>query len=171
MVPNAVLISSPSVDFGTLLGLSQQALGYNVAAAVDASAIERSDAERLLSCLAAMQRRDAKPGVAPHLLSHVSITVLVAADDEDMLEILSAVEMPFLVVDTIVRGVQLAVMTGTLTAWRDAVRRGTLRRQHANVRACFSCIQGLLTTAGLNVWSECESAPPTDTTLLLENRR
>jgi hypothetical protein len=118
MTPNFMLIQSPSPDFAKLLTLSQQALGYNVAEDIDASPIERSDAERFLSCLAAMQERGVCPGFAPHLLSHVSFSVLVAADEQDMLGIVEKGEMPFVVINTMVRGVQLAVISGTLAQWK-----------------------------------------------------
>ena len=118
MTPNFLLIQTPSPDFNKLLTLSQQALGYNAAEGIDASLIERSEAERFMSCLAAMQERGACPGFAPHLLSHVSFSVLVAADEQDMLVIVEKGEMPFIVINTKVRGVQLAVISGTLAEWK-----------------------------------------------------
>jgi len=118
MTPNFLLIQTPSPDFNKLLTLSQQALGYNAAEGIDASPIERSEAERFISCIAAMQERGSCPGFAPHLLSHVSFSALVAADEQDMLFIVEKGEMPFIVVETKVRGVQLAVISGTLAEWK-----------------------------------------------------
>ena len=49
MTPNALLIQTPAIDFGTFLSLSQQALGYSPAEAVDASPLERLGLGTVLS--------------------------------------------------------------------------------------------------------------------------
>ena len=59
MTPDAVLIQEPRIDFTTFLGLSHKMLGYSPAAAADASRRELTDAERFLSCLAALKDPDA----------------------------------------------------------------------------------------------------------------
>ena len=171
MTPNVVLIQTPITDFTTLLTVTKQALGYNVVASVDASPVQRTDAERFLSCLASMQDRDAKPGLAPHLLSHVSFSLLIAADDTDTLPILSVTEMPFVVVDTRVRGVQLAIVSGTLAAWHDAVKHGSSRYVSASVRLAFNRIREVFIAANINVWKDCSVIRQTDGTLLLEDKR
>jgi hypothetical protein len=55
MMPDAVLIQVPSIDFRTFVGLSHKVLGRSPAASSDACRRELSDAERFLSCLAAMR--------------------------------------------------------------------------------------------------------------------
>jgi hypothetical protein len=171
MVPTVALIQTSSPDLGTLLGICQQALGYSVAAAVDASSRRRTDAERFISCLAAMQNHAAKPGFAPHLLSHAIAGVLVAADEDDMAELLSLAEMPFVSVPTLAKGVQLAVITGTLSRWKEAVKLGSTRIASTNARAAFNRIMAVLIAAGMDVWKECESKRLSDGTLLLEDKR
>jgi hypothetical protein len=173
MIPNAVLIQTPTVDFGTFLGLCQQALGYSPSATVDASPLERSDAERFLTCLAALRDRNASVGLAPHLLAHVSFSILAAADDRDMLDILQAAAgMPFVDTDTLMRGVQLAVITGTLAQWRDAVKSGASKEGAFNVRAFFNRVMTLFESAGLGgIWKEFENRPLNDRTFYLEDKR
>ena len=56
MMPDCVLIQVPSVDFRTFIGLTHKVMGRSPAAAADASHRELSDAERFLSCLAALAR-------------------------------------------------------------------------------------------------------------------
>jgi hypothetical protein len=171
MHPTLVLIQTPLPDLGTLLGICQQALGYSVSAALDASRRERSDAERFLSCLAAMQNESAKPGLAPHLLSHVTFSLLMAADEEDTIEVLSIAEMPFISVPTRSRGVQLTVMTGPLSRWKEAVKLGSIPSCNTNVRCAFNRAMGVFVAAGIDVWKDCESRPLSDGTLLLEDKR
>jgi hypothetical protein len=171
MTPSAALIQSPVADFNTFLSLCQQALGYSVAESVDKSLIERSEPERFISCLAAMQDRNAKPGLAPHLLSHASFSVLVAADEETMLAILEVAEMPFVTTGTVLRGVQLAVISGTLAQWHTAVKLGSTNSCQPSVRAGFNRVMDVFKAAGLDVWKECASRALPDGTLLLEDKR
>ena len=120
-----ILISAPAIDFRTFIGLSHKVLGRSPAAPSDACRRELSDAERFLSCLAAMRDERAPVGLSPHLLQHVSFSAFIGADERDMLEILQlCAGMPFVAVETIVRGVQAAVVTGTLDQWKDAVVSG-----------------------------------------------
>jgi hypothetical protein len=173
MIPSAVLIQTPNVDFATFLGLCQQALGCSPAATVDASPLQRSDAERFLACLAALRDRNVSVGLAPNLLAHVSFSILAAADDRDMLDILQAsTAMPFVATDTLMRGVQLAVITGTLAQWRDAVKCGCSRNSTPNTRTFFNRVMTLFESAGLSgVWRDFESRPLQDRTFLLEDKR
>jgi hypothetical protein len=108
MMPDTVLVKSPSIDFRTFIGLGHKVLGRSPSATSDACRRELSDAERFLSCLAAMRDERAPVGLSPHLLKHVSFSAFIGADERDMLEILQLAGMPFVVVDTIVRGVQAA---------------------------------------------------------------
>ncbi|MEN6367673.1 MAG: hypothetical protein ABFC88_12755 [Thermoguttaceae bacterium] len=173
MNPDAVLIQVPSIDFRTFIGLTHKVLGRSPAVAADASRRELSDAEKFLSCLASM--RDAKAGVGlpPYLLSHVSFSAFIGADERDMLDILQCCAgMPFVTVETPVRGVQITVVTGTLAQWRDAVASGCRRETEPPVRACFNKLYGLFTASGLNVWGDFQTRQaPDQTFLLLEDKR
>jgi hypothetical protein len=153
MTPDCVLIQQPNVDFGTFLGISRDALGYSPAAASDASSKQQSDAERFLSCLAAIQDEKAPAGLLPSLLSHVAFSVLIVADERDALGIFQASGgMPFVVTETVRRGLLMAVMTGTLAQWRDAVKTGSDPSQEQNIRACYTKLLCLFELVGLNVW-------------------
>ena len=90
-----------------------------------------------------------------------------------MLEILQlCAGMPFVVVETIVRGVQAAVVTGTLSQWRDAVVSGCGKGVPTPVRHCFNKLHGLFIAAGLNVWGDyTPRSTPDQTFLLLEDKR
>ncbi len=171
MTPSAILIQTPAIDFGTFLGLSQQILGYSPSETVDASPIELPEAERFLACLAALKDRKTG-GVAPNLLTHVSFSVLAAADDRDMLDILQvSAGMPFVVTDTQMRGVELAVITGTLAQWKNAVASGAARESQLNVRAFFNRVMSLFEAVGLNVWKNFENYTLQDHTYYLEDKR
>lgn len=148
------LIQQPAIDFGKFLGLTTEALGYSLATACDKTQRNMSDAERFISCLNAMVDAQANAGLTPNLFSHVSFSVLVAAEDRDMVDILQATGgMPFVISDTKARGMQIAVITGTLNAWRDAVITGTQRG--GVTQGCYCKVHDLFVGVGLNVWGGC----------------
>lgn len=174
MIPDAVLIQVPSIDFRTFIGLSHKVLGRSPSTSADACRRELSDAERFLTCLAAFRDERAPVGLAPHLLKHVSFSAFVGADDRDMLDILQlCAGMPFVVTDTIVRGVQAAVVTGTLSQWRDAIIAGCSNSVESTVRHCFNKLHGLFVAAGLNAWGDFQTrwVPDQTTFLLLDDKR
>jgi hypothetical protein len=154
MPVEAVLITGPAIDFNTLMSLTHEALGYNIASAVDSSHRKMVDAEKFLMCLASMKEEDGE--ITPNLLSHVSFSVLVIADEADLFDILERTHlMSFVRADTLVSNVSLGVLTGTLAAWRDAVAAGTNEAAPPTVRTCYSKILLLFDRAGLtSVWSD-----------------
>jgi hypothetical protein len=160
MSTSAVLVQSPSVDFATLLGLCQQALGRSLCEKIDASPIKRSDTERYLASLAEMGHGN--------VLLHASYSVLIAADEREMLDILAVCGMPFVVSDTLMRGVQVAVVTGTLQQWRDAVKAGSTAAHGRGVREFFNHVMGFFDAS---VWQDFDQHPLPDNTLYLTYKR
>lgn len=152
MNADAILITQPAINFDLFLSIAHQALGVSIAASSDASRRPQSDAERFLSCLASMTP-DKTGALAPNLLSHVSFSVLFACDERDMLEVLEcAAGIPFVISETVVRDVMLAVASGHLAAWRDAVVTGS--RRNGTVRLLYNKIQGQFEATGLNIWND-----------------
>ena len=173
MTPSVVIISTPSIDFDTFIGLSQQVLGYSPAAAVDASRRQHSDSERFIACLAALRDRSALPGDAsPNLLAFAAFGLFFAADERDMLDIMeSCAGMPAVVADTLATGVVATVIHGTVAQWRDAVRTGCHPLKEHNIRACFNLVRNLFIDVGLDVWKDCTAKPMADQTFYLEDKR
>lgn len=172
LIPDCILVQQPAIDFGTFLGISREALGYSPADASDGSARELSDAERWLSCLAAMHDTQAAVGLVPTLLTHVMFSVLIVVDDRDALGVFSiGAGMPFVVAETVNRGTLLAVMSGTLSQWRDAVKTGTAIRHETNVRAFYCKVLVRFEEAGLgHVWQDFERKATPDRLFYLENK-
>lgn len=171
MRSEAVLITTPAVDFSTFVGISNQALGYSPASAADASPLPLSDTERFLSCLSSLKDRNAPVSLSPHLLTHVSFSMLLAADERDLLDVLELCSgMPFVQADTLARDVQIAVVTGTLSQWRDAVLSGCKASVEPTVRSLFNTILSRFEQARLNVWTDCKRKP-LGPTFLLEDKR
>ncbi len=134
MKPSVAVISEPVIDFTTLIGVAQQALGYSPGAKADQVRRDMPDAERLISCLSAFHDQAAPAGLTPNLLAHVSFSVLVVADERDIIDILEAASgMAIVTADTVSRGVMIAVLSGTLTPGRSIQRAVILLRHHATV--------------------------------------
>jgi hypothetical protein len=172
MKPDAMLIQAPSIDFQTLLGLGRKVFDRHLGEATDACRRTLSSSERFLSCLAAIRDPKAPVGLARHLLAHVAFSVFIGADAEDMLAILERCPgMPAVVAETTIRGVQAAVITGTLAQWREAVKAGSSPAVAATVRHGFNRIYGQLCAQGLDVWGEFNMRPAADQTFYLEDKR
>jgi len=173
MPVEAVLITGPAIDFTTLMSVTYEALGYNIAGAADASHRKMVDAEKFLMCLAALKDESAET-ITAHLLSHVSFSVLVIADECDLLNILEMTSgMSFVRAETTVPNVNIVVVTGTLLHWKDAVVCGTNEVAPPIVRTCYSRILSLFDRAGLtSVWRGYDRTTARDRSgLLLEDMR
>ena len=104
--------------------------------------------------------------------AHVTFSVFIGADAEDMVDILERCPgMPAVVAETTIRGVQAAVITGTLAQWREAVNAGSSPKVAATVRHGFNRIHDQFCAQGLNVWGEFNTRPAPDQTFYLEDRR
>jgi hypothetical protein len=169
MLPEVLLVTTPAVNFRAFLGACLHVLGYSPARAADAAPRDLSEPEKFLSCLAAFRDQKAPAGLAANLLSHVSFSVFVVADERDLLDILErCAGMPFVTAETTARGVTAAVITGTLAQWRDAVAAGSVSSAEPSVRAGFNKVYRLFCGAGLNVWGDYRAREAPDRTLLLE---
>jgi len=170
MTPEVILINRPAIDFQSLLGITLKVLGYSLSRASDNVQREMSDAERFLSCLAAMRET---PTLAPKLLSHTLFSALVVAAERDMTDILECCSgMAFVIADTLARGIQCSIISGTLAKWRDAVASGCEADVEPQVRFAFNKLLGLFTDEHLNLWTDyCMKQAPDNITFLLEDKR
>jgi hypothetical protein len=173
MTPSVVLIARPAIDFDTFLTISHRLLGYSVAAKVDQSRLEHSDTERFITCLAALNDPNAAVGLPPNLLNFAAFSILVVADERDLLDIVEAAgSIPVRLAETVQRGVMMAVLHGTLAQWRDAVKSGCDPAAEHNVRACFCQIMGLFEKMNLgHLWKDSLVKPLQDNTFFLEDKR
>ena len=172
METRVALIQQPGIDFNTFVSISYQALGYSPSEPSDSCQIPLSDTQRYLSCLAALKDRNAPVDMNPRLQSHASFTVSILADERDIMEMLDLWSgMPFLIAETVERGIQLAFVTGTLAQWHDAVKHGCSRGVSRHVRSYYNQIYYLFVNERLNVWRDCEVTSVLDGTICLEARR
>lgn len=168
MTPHSIFVAHPAVAFETLLRACQETLDHSVTRGVDNTSKKLSDAERFLSILSVMQDVDSTVGLPPNLLTHVSFSVLTVATELDILDILEACSgMPFIHAETKLRGTLIAVITGTMQQWRDAIVTGTQHKQSI-IRAGFNQMHDLFVQVGLcSIWNDYEQQPEDDGTYKL----
>jgi hypothetical protein len=154
MPVNVALIVQPSIDFNTLLGITHEAVGRNIAAVADASPRSLSPSEKYVVSLASM--KNPTPDVTESLLSHVSFGILIIIDSHNVLDVLDVASgMSFVSVETEIPDCQLIVLTGTLAQWRDAIASGTSSSAATHVRTCYSKILLLFDQLGLSsIWKD-----------------
>jgi hypothetical protein len=164
----SIFIVQPAVAFPALLQACSEVLDHPVTTGVDQTSKRLSDAERFLSILAAMQGAGAKVSLPPNLLTHVSFSVLTVAAEADIIDILECCSgMPFMPAETKLRGALVAVLTGTMQQWRDAVVTGSLHAQPV-IRQGFNQVHDLFVRVGLSsIWNDYEQRPQDDGTYLL----
>ena len=148
-------------------------LGYSLSAKVDASRLDHSDTSRFTSCLAAWRDKDAPAGITPNLLSFTHFGILVAAEERDMIDIISCASgIPFVPAETVARGVMGMIFVGNLAQWRDAVTTGTAPTNEHNVRALYCNVMALFEKEGLaDTWKDFIAKPLNDNTFFLEDKR
>lgn len=138
MTPSIAIIIQPQFSQSLFLAACQKMLGYSPARAADANNL--SGIPHLMAILSAFRNKDANPTVkqSKDIIDLLHFSCLIAAEDYDMLPILEvAAGMPFIFTNTLARGVQVAVVSGTLKQWRDVVLRGCRDSQSTPIRACF----------------------------------
>lgn len=168
MVPHSTFVAQPAVAFDILLKACDEALDHSVTIGVDSTTKQLSDSERFLTILSALRDASAPASFPPNLLTHVSFSVLTVASDVDMLDILECCSgMAFTHTETKMRGVMIAVITGTVQQWRDATVTGSKHWQ-SSIRVGFNQIHDLFVQVGLcSVWSSYEQKVQTDGTYQL----
>lgn len=147
---DCILITVPQVDFDQFLTVCHKATGRSLSSVADSSHRELAESEKFLSCLGALQGDSNL-----RLLGHVSFSVLVWGDERDLLDVFAVGGMQFVVGDTITRGVQIAVMSGTLAQWRDAIASGLNQGVTPSVRHIFTQMLARFEQVGLSgVWKD-----------------
>jgi hypothetical protein len=175
MVPQSVLIQQPVISMDTLMGACSQMFDHNVAEAVDRDHRKLADAEKFLSVLEAMRQPGAPVGLPPDLMGHVTFSVLTVATTWDMLGFFAVCSgLQQVVADTKERDIVVAVTTGTLGQWRDAVVFGCSEYQNPVIRESFNQLHSVFVSNGLtSVWRDFDQRTSTDqqTFLLIEHDR
>jgi hypothetical protein len=170
MTPEVTLVAEPSFDFDVLLKMAGMAVGRTVASGADACGRPLNDAERWVACLSALDDSQATDWLSGPMLSHVSYSFAAAIEILDVPGLLAVGEgIAIASAESVRRGVQFVVLTGTLRQWRDAVRQGL--QCAGNVRAFYAKVLSLFDRAGLGgVWRHFDRTVGNDGYVRLERK-
>ncbi len=170
MNPGVALILLTKLDVQSFLPLSREILGYSPAKAADGASL--SDVAHHLVCLTSFKDQQLPPTVqaATSQLNLLHAGFLIAADERDTVEILEIAAMPFVSTDTLSRGIDAIILSGTLAQWRDAVERGCCQDVTRDVRHAFNTIYRELCKVGLKEIFNRQVTNRQDQTFLLEKQ-
>lgn len=166
MIPGAILVLQPQFNLDLFLTLCKDMLGESPARSADAEGLKGFP--HLISIL---KEFSDKPETDTHDL--LQFGCLLASDERDtpaILEVLSG--MQFALTETVVRGVQAILATGTLRQWISAVLKGCRKDQTSSVRFCFDKIYNCFCQQGLaSIFNGIKYDLPDHTFYLTEEKR
>lgn len=173
MTPGVALIIKPELDLSCLLPLARKLLGYSPAKGADGLTVPLSSLAHQLACIAAFKDEKA-PATVRHARPYLGLFVvgfIVATDERDMVLILEATHgMECVVTETTQRGIQVAIISGTLTKWQRAIKLACQTSTAFPVRQVFNAMYKQLAEQGLrSIFDDLRvSDQPDQTFLLLE---
>jgi hypothetical protein len=148
MTCNAIIITTPNINFDQFLSAASLVFGRNLSEKTD-KVPGVSVMERLASCLGQILNVDSPRGVHAEFLNHLYYSVFLVCPVDDLMAILSICEgMPF-VAGEAVNGHAGAFVTGGLMDWRQAITSGTSLRQTDGCRECFCRLMERFESIGL----------------------
>lgn len=158
MKPDCRIVGTQVVDWDSFLRVAVQVLGRSPAQNSDNCLRQIAPSERMTSVLAALKNPEAEPSLDPRFWGHLVFTVLVVAGEEDLQDIVEICsEMPFTKCETMVRGVDLGVITGRFSQWQHAVVCGSQPDVELSVRMFFNNLYGQFQTHGVGqAWANLE---------------
>jgi hypothetical protein len=171
MNPGVALITLTRLDSASFLPLSREILGYSPAKSADSVCL--SNIVHHLVCLASFKDENVASTVqaASLCLDLLHAGFLIAIDDRDTVELVQIASLPFISTDTLTRGIDAIILSGSLAQWCDAVRRGCREDVSRDVRYAFNSVYRALCQVGLKDMFDNRQAPVRqDQTFLLENR-
>ena len=170
---DAFLITRPAIDFHTFLDVGQKVMGYSLAVASDASSREVADAEQLLRLSGCDPSTKGDPWNRLPDCSPTSRSRLCSSRMTRHARYSGVLRGCRLQRPKRSHGNQVAVVSGTMTQWRDAVKAGSFLGEEVSVRQGFDRIRELFCHEGLDVWtdSNVREAPDRITYYLEDNRK
>lgn len=155
-----VMFSAYNTD--VYLPIARTVIGHGVAARADAE--NTSDETHNMLCVAGLV-----DGMIEDVEQLYYAAYCVAADERDMPEIIAIAGLSHIWVDSIERGIRVAIISGSIPCWRDAIRRGCRPGCSSEVRKVYNKIYIDLTQRSLDsILDGAVRRPQEDNTFLLE---
>lgn len=173
MNPVAIIITKPDLDKNIFLPLCREMLGYSPARKADGANLK--EIPHLMTILAGFRNENVPPGVrgATDVYDLLHFCCLFASDERDMIPILEITSgMPFALAETVVRGIQAIIVSGSLRQWRRAILRGCRADQTTQTRCAFDSLYTAFGNLGLTeLFGASKKQAPDHTFLLITDER
>lgn len=156
------LVMFSAFDLDAFLPIARQAVGHGVSEKADA---EASGAElHNMMCVTGLIS-----GEVEEVDQLFHIAYAIACDERDMPDVVSIAGMPHIWIDCMTRGIRMAIISGSIPGWRDAIRRGCTNVVGLEVRKIYNKIYKDLTDRKLDgIIGVATKRPQQDATFLLE---
>jgi|WetSurMetagenome_2_1015567.scaffolds.fasta_scaffold68509_3 hypothetical protein len=166
MIPSAILIIYPQLNQNLYLTVCTDMLGKSPARKADTAGLKG-----VPHTISLISEFNSNP--ESDIFDLLEFGFLVAADERDISEILEVASgMPFALTNTVLRGVQGIIVTGSLRQWILAVTKGCRKDQTLAVRSCFDKIYMLFSQEGLaNIFPHVKHDLPDHTFYLTYDKR
>jgi hypothetical protein len=167
---------STKIDLQTFLPLCREVLGYNPSKAADTAAVDLQELAHGLACLSAF-KDETSPTHFRADCAHLKLFqagFLLVADERDVLDILELAAMPFTATETLSRGAEAVLISGTLAQWRDAITLACDPKTEASrdVRYAFNAAYKIFCKNGMrDMFGDLHVSEQADRTFLLQHHR
>lgn len=159
----ATLIAKTVPDLSRIVGATEHALGTNVARCVDEGPPRHPTAE-FMAVLESMSQSNIPLDFFEH---HVSVSVLIALDTDDYLDVATMFSGMSVVTVPLRRGM-LLVATGTLHQWQSAVEYALHPLTDDNIREVFSAVLYAFENDKLRMWAHLDRSFDSQNNIFLE---
>ena len=174
MSVDVALVMRTQLDMDMFLGITNKVLGYSPAAKADAVIPSLKRTPHELACLLGFKDHNASPSLvaAEQFYDLYSFGFLVETDERDMPAILEMAKMPYIMQETMIRGMMLALVIGTFRQWQTAIKRACKPEIDQMVRLCFDKAYLIFEREGLlKAFDVGRPHLLPDTTFYLEDQR
>lgn len=163
------IVSKPNIDWHTFLKVTFEGTGQKLAAFADGSNRPFTEDQKLASCLSTLVSQD-PASMLPMVQMHLQFSGLLVCDEMDLIDVLQASgKLAYLGAPASKRGVAIALLSGTLGEWRDAVISGL---RQPTTQPIFETIYHAFISVGYStVWAGYREVTPVGGRLLLEAKR
>lgn len=171
---DVALVLRTQLDMSMFLGITNKLLGYSPATKADAATPTLKTIPHELGCLLGFKDRGGSLDLEQTEQFHdlYSFGFLIAADERDLLPILEMAKMPFVLQETMIRGVEVAIVVGTFRHWQAAMKRACQPEVDQMIRLCFDKIYLIFEREGLlKAFDAGRPHKLPDTTFYLEDGR
>lgn len=172
MDPQAFPIAQSVINWGHYLTMMQKATGISLTRSLDRANMPADNLAAFIVTLNELKgdvdsALDALRNSGP-FLHHLSVSFVVIAESQTMRDLLEGVDLHVTIGETLKSGVEIAVVSGNLSQWRNAVIDGCSEGTSYGLRALMGKCMLYFEQAGLHhLWAFFKKTTMHDSTFKL----